>query len=172
MTRDELLKVVYRFYPRGLPCYDPAYAASKERLHLTDAARQAVVDYPTWKAMIRRLGGRYPLQNESLFLLAGGVDPAYSAYIILPECALGFHVCFLGPYYAVHTTGATGEEPAATEIAQEIEATYPGYQPIPLELGNEVVSDVDGPQRLGEATIYDCLFSEVWRRSSFPLPLP
>ena len=48
-------------------------------------------------------------------------------------------------------------------IAEEIEATYPGYQQIPPELGNEVVPDVamDGAL-MGKATIYVSLFSYIW----------
>jgi hypothetical protein len=127
---------VYRFYPRGLWNADPAYTASEERRRLADAARRAVAAYPTWRAMLRRLGARYPVQDESVSLLAGGVEPAYSAYLILPGRTLGFHVCFLGPYYGVHRTGAADEDPAASELAQEIEATYRGHAPIPPELGN------------------------------------
>ena len=44
-------------------------------------------------------------------------------------------------------------------FAREIEATYPGYEPIPPEIGNEVVPDVDV---IGGATIYVCLLSTVW----------
>jgi hypothetical protein len=171
MTRSELLEVIYRFYPRGLWPDDPGFADTKEHRRLVDAARRAVAEYPTWTAMFRRLAARYTLQNESLFLLAGGIDPAYSAYVILPGRTLGFHVCFLGPYYGIHRTGAPGEEPAASDIAREIEATYPGYEPIPPELGNEVVPDVaPDPRLLGEATIYECLLAIAWEGSSRPLP--
>ncbi|XYI02938.1 hypothetical protein ACMHYB_25570 [Sorangium sp. So ce1128] len=114
--------------------------------------------------MIRRLGDRYRLQNESLHLLSGGVDPAYSARIWLTdERALSFHVSVLGPYYGIHRSGAPDEELVASEISREIEATYPGYQPIPPELGNDVVPDVDTDAApLGKATIYVSLFSIVW----------
>ena len=57
--------------------------------------------------------------------------------------------------------GEPDEKPAA--IVEEIEATYPGYKQIPLELGNEVVPDVEMDGALmGGATIYVCLFSKVW----------
>ena len=90
--------------------------------------------------------------------------PGYSASIWLTdETALGFHVSALGPYYGIHRPGAPEEEPAASEIAREIEATYPGHQPVPPELGDEVVPDVDlDGAPLGQATIYVCLFSIVW----------
>jgi hypothetical protein len=161
MTRSELLAVVYRFHPRGVHRYDPAYDTSQERLRLVDAARKARVDYPAWYAMIGRLGSRYGMQNESLHLLAGGNDPAYSARIYLPQETVSFHVCCLGPYYGVHHTGDAAE--AAAAIAQEIEATYPGYQPIPPDLGNEIVPDVEmDTVSMGEATIHVCLLSVVW----------
>ncbi len=50
------------------------------------------------------------------------------------------------------------EEPAAFELARQIEVTYPGYEPIPRAFGNEVVS-------LGKTTIYEWLFSPTWEGS-------
>ena len=180
ITRFELLDVVYRCYPRGVRCIarvhaspnEPIYDDTEEHCRLIEAANRGRAEYPTWKAMIRRLGDRYGLQNESLSLLSGGVEPAYSARIYRPKdlepvpslssrASLSFHVSLLGPYYGIHDTGEPDEIPAA--VAEEIEATYPGYQTIPPELGNEVVPDVDmDAVWMGEATIYMCLFSPKW----------
>jgi hypothetical protein len=164
VTRVELLEVVHRFYPRGLSEHDPGYGATEEHRRLVDASRRAAAYYPTWNEMIRRLGARYSVQNECTRILGGGIEPAYSARVWLTdERALSFHVCALGAYYGIHHSGTPDEDPVAKDIAGEIEATYPGYQPIPSELGNEVVPDVepDGG-RLGKATVYVCLFSIVW----------
>jgi len=175
MKRAELLEVVYSFYPRGLFVGGLGYADTVECQRQRDAARRGVAAFPTWKAMIRRLGARYPLMDHSLHLLAGGWDPAYSADIDLPEGGtLYFHVSLLGPYYGIHRSGAASEEPAR-DIAREIEATYPGYQPIPPELGDEVVPDVcaGGACLPGEATIHHCLLSAVWEWGSrTPSPAP
>ena len=180
ITRSELLDVVYRFYPRGVqkiqrnyvPPDETVYFDTEEYRRLEEAANRGRAEYPTWNAMIRRLGDRYGLQNESLSLLSGGVDPAYSARIYRPKdlepvpspnsrASLSFHVSLLGPYYGVHDSGEPDEITAA--VAAEIEATYPGYQPIPPELGNEVVPDVDmDGLMIGDATIYVSLFSNVW----------
>lgn len=117
--------------------------------------------------MVRRLGARYRITDRSLSLSSGSLDPAYSGYVLIPRRTLGFHVCLLGSYYAVHRTGADGEEPVALDIGREIESTYPGYEPILPELGNVIVPDVC-VRGFGVATIYDCLFSEEWRTSSQP----
>jgi hypothetical protein len=147
-----------------VPPGEPVYDDTEERLRLVVAAARGRRAYPTWKGMIDRLEALYGLQNESLHLLSGGIDPAYSARIWLTdETALSFHVSLLGPWYGIHLPGIPEEEPVAPEIVQEIEATYPGYQTIPPELGNEVVPDVDSDGTpFGEATIYTCLFSPVW----------
>ncbi|WP_437877883.1 hypothetical protein [Sorangium sp. So ce513] len=180
INRSELLDVVYRFYPRGVhktdrihvPPNKPVYKDTEEHRRLVEAASRGRAEYPTWKAMIRRLGDRYSLQNESLHILAGWVDPAYSARIYRPKdvepvpslsnrASLSFHVSLLGPYYGIHDRGEPDEVPSA--VAAEIDATYPGYRPIPPELGNEVVPDVDmDGVSMGKATIYMCLFSIVW----------
>lgn len=181
MTHSELLELVYRFYPRGVFPYAPAhvplhersYHDTDERRRVLDAARRGGQDYPTWKAMIDRLGDQLVLQDESLHLLSGGADPAYSARMYRPgdmnpgdplmsRASLSFHVSLLGPYYGVHDTGEQGGKEAAIIIG-EIETTYPGYKLVPPEIGNEVVPDVgmDGVA-FGAATIYVCLFSPVW----------
>jgi len=180
ITRSELLDVVYRFYPRGLHNYsrihappnEPFYDDTEEHLRLVEAANRGRAEYPTWRAMTRRLGDRYGLYNDSIRLLSGWVDPAYSASIYRPKdlepvpspssgASLSFHVSLLGPYYGIHDRGEPDEKPAV--IAEEIEATYPGYQQIPPELGNELVPDVAmNGALMGEATIYVCLFSNLW----------
>ncbi len=172
ITRSELLDVVYRFYPRGVlpysrihaPPNEPFFDDTEEHLRLVEAANRGRAEYATWKAMIGRVGDRYRLQDESLSLLAGRTHPAYSARIrFTDETALSFHVSLLGPYYGLHLSGVPQEEPLAREIAREIEATYPGYKQILPELGNEAMPDVemDGAF-MGKATIYVCLFSNIW----------
>ncbi len=63
-------------------------------------------------------------------------------------------MCVLGPYYGIRRTGVAGEEAAALDLAREIEATYPGYRPIPPELGDEVVPDVAFARGFGDCTIH------------------
>ncbi len=173
MTHAELLEVVYRFYPRGLSPWGLGYDDTEESYRQVEAARRGAAEYPRWKAMLSRLRARYPSTDHSLRILGGGVDPGYWGDIEIPGRKLGFHVSLLGPYYGIHLTGDPGEPPAARDLAQEIEATFPGYAPIPPELGNEVVPDVSLDGRdFGETTIYECLLVQEWRRSSEPWPPP
>ncbi|WP_437643743.1 hypothetical protein [Sorangium sp. So ce362] len=79
ITRSELLDVVYRFYPRGVHCFErihvppnePFYDDTEEYRCLVEAPNRGRAEYPRWNAMIDRLGDRHSLQNESLSLLAG-----------------------------------------------------------------------------------------------------
>jgi hypothetical protein len=73
-------------------------------------------------------------------------------------------ICCISSHEEAKAPAAVGAaEPVAREIAREIEATYPGYQQIPPELGNEVVPDVaTSVVLMADATIYACLFLKVW----------
>lgn len=63
----------------------------------------------------------------------------------------------------VSFTFSQEEQPYATSIVREIEATY-GYEHLPPEIGNVAVPDVEtGFRRFGEARLYDCLFSDSGR---------
>lgn len=54
------------------------------------------------------------------------------------------------------------EQSYAACITQEIEATW-GYERMPPDVGKVVVPNVETNQRhFGEATLYDCLFSDGW----------
>jgi hypothetical protein len=169
MTRSDLLALVYHFYPRGLYVDGLGYDDTEERYRQCEAVRRGAAEYPTWKAMLRRLRARYPFTDHAMGVLGGSLMPGYSAEIEIPGHLLGFHVSLLGPYYGIRRLGAPGEDLAALDLAREIEATYPGYEPIPPELGDEVVPDVTLDKRLfGEATVYDCLLAQEWAESSGP----
>lgn len=54
------------------------------------------------------------------------------------------------------------EQPYATAIAEDIEASW-GYERMPPEVGKILVPEVATNLRaLGEATLYDCLMSDRW----------
>jgi hypothetical protein len=172
VTRSDLLDVAYRFYPRSLFDGAPGDRESEKRDRQLEVARRAVAEHPTWRAMLRRLGysfmDRAEWMRSKSYLEHGIFDPAYAADLYLPGRTVGFYVCLLGPYYGIYRTGAPDEEPAALQIAHEIEATYPGYEPIPPELGNELVPGltVTGA-KAGHTTIYHCLLSPLWESSSW-----
>jgi hypothetical protein len=107
----ELLDVVYRHYPRGVPGDDPRYAQSEEHQRLVAARKAAGAAAEPWRAMLRRLGARFPAcvaRNGSLHLPTGGYDAGYcgSLYRAAPPPgehahSVDFRVSFLVPYYLV-----------------------------------------------------------------------
>jgi hypothetical protein len=88
---------------------------------------------------------------------------------ILPACVVKPE--FIDPTPAMQVYQRTNisldlspdEHPYAAWIAQDIEATWPGYERLPPEVGKVIVPDVSIDARgLGEATLYDYLFSDDW----------
>jgi hypothetical protein len=111
-TLDELLDIVYRYYPRGVGIVDgdidvQAIRDSEEHARLVAARREAATD-ERWHAMRRRISERFPgmLMNHSLHLPTGGCDACYSFTIHLPGATddrmLWGQVSFLAPYYIIH----------------------------------------------------------------------
>jgi hypothetical protein len=173
MTHADLLDAIYHFYPRGRGTFSPEYDDTPEYQRQVAAAQRGRAEYPTWKAMLKRLPTRYKAEDFSLRILGGDVVAACAAKLWLRSTParldpldLGFGCCvsLLVPYYVIYPAGRLEEEPYVREVAREIEATYRGYEPIPPELGNRVVPDVGLDARpLGKATIYDCLCSTSLR---------
>ena len=83
MTIEELLETVCRYYPKGLLCTREEYRASSEHGRLLAALKVARAELPRWKALLRSLGAKYSVSNESLHIEAGRLDSAYSGVIFL-----------------------------------------------------------------------------------------
>ncbi|WP_434041333.1 MULTISPECIES: hypothetical protein [Sorangium] len=107
---DELLGIVYRYYPRGVGITDDVdeelIRQTEEHARLVAARIQASKD-ERWHFMLRRIGDRFPcmLRNHSLHLAAGGCDGCYSFTIDLRRSTgepLWFQISFLAPYYIIH----------------------------------------------------------------------
>ncbi|XXT21529.1 hypothetical protein WME94_08190 [Sorangium sp. So ce429] len=111
---DELLDIVYRYYPRGVGIKEDGdidvqrCTETEEHARLVAARIQASKD-ERWHSMLRRIGDRFPgaLMNHSLHLPTGGWDGCYSFTIDVPDSTdrtLWFQVSFLAPYYIVHSS--------------------------------------------------------------------
>lgn len=109
---DELLDIVYRYYPRGVGITDDGdidvqlCRKTEEHARLVAARIQASKD-ERWNSMLRRIAERFPgmLMNHSLHLPTGGWDGCYSFTINLQGSTgepLWFQISFLAPYYIIH----------------------------------------------------------------------
>jgi hypothetical protein len=100
---------------------------------------------------------------------------------------LAFWVSFVVPYYVIYSSRwitlnklddegkpemdreirldlSPDEQPYGRALEEEIKATFGShFAPMPPEVGKIIVPDVvPGLKILGEATLYDCLFSDAW----------
>ncbi|AGP40187.1 hypothetical protein BE04_27955 [Sorangium cellulosum] len=111
---DELLDIVYRYYPRGVGITedgdidDQLCIGTEEHDRLVRARIQASKS-DRWRSLRRRIRDGFPgrFMDHSLHLPAGGCDACYSFSIDMPESTgrtLWFHVSFLVPYYIVHSS--------------------------------------------------------------------
>lgn len=218
---EELVSLCYRFYPRGMWDYDPAYKNTAEHRRLIAARLEAWARIEErWRPLLRLLAERIPEshpEDRSMYLSSGGYDACYCARIVLPPAGssggrrvLEFCVSILAPYYVIlaqRWSGAkeqTASEPDASieaddesggdtfvmtpemelastaeedderyeqsfelnaeeeayahAIEAEIEAAFPGYEPLPPEVGNRIVPEAMAGSAIGETKLYHCLF--------------
>ncbi|XXT21530.1 hypothetical protein WME94_08195 [Sorangium sp. So ce429] len=112
-STQELLGVVYKYYPRGIDLVDDVdiqrYKESEEYSRIVAARRCAAAD-ERWPALLSRIEERFPssvVVNDSFHLPAGSLDASYSFSVSLPGATdsqtLWFHVSFLVPYYLVYS---------------------------------------------------------------------
>jgi hypothetical protein len=190
---NDLLAVVHRFYARGMQQYDPGYENTEQYRRLAQARIQSGAEGNRWDVLLERLSGRLPkekIQSGSVHLPTGRWDACYSGLFWLPprgpwekNHVIGFLASFLVPCYVVYSsvhvaipeskpqdwshkisfTFSPDEQPSAQIITEEILSIFPGYEPMPPEIGNVIVPDVvAGNQTLGETTLYHCLFTDDW----------
>jgi hypothetical protein len=110
---EELIEIIYRYYPRGVSEMDPNRTQTEEYRRLVEARRQAGADCRRWRDMVKRLGDQFPergISNLSIHLVTGGSDACYSGSLSLPDdtddCwhTVDFRVSFLVPYYIVFSS--------------------------------------------------------------------
>jgi hypothetical protein len=187
---EEILSVIYQYYPRGLAAEGP-YFTSEEDRRLVEARKRAGGNRSRWLAMLARLSDRFPdctVHDGSVHLPLGEMDAAHCGELFLPTARknehhhVGFMVSFLLPVYVIYDRKwATGEayegsldrwtetrlgvsNAYARGAAEEIASEYPGYEPMPPDVGRLIVPDVETPQRsFGKVTILDCLCSDFTR---------
>jgi hypothetical protein len=173
---DQLLAVVYRFYPRGMNDTDAGYDDTEEHRRLVAARRHAGTGepYERWRAMLRRLDACFPgrsVTNRSLHLPTGSIDACYSAWLDLPPSAgeharnLGFLVSFLVPSYVVYSSRMTHLDPRdpASEgrsIRREFSFTFTGdEEPYVREIVREIEATYSGyepmPPDVGNVIVPD-----------------
>ncbi|WP_437935138.1 hypothetical protein [Sorangium sp. So ce341] len=162
-TIDQLLDIVYRYYPRGIEGPDPhkfwqddsQREQTEENARLVAARIQASKD-ERWHAMRRRISERFPdvlLMNRSLHLPAGGCDACYSFTLSLPNApdsrTLWFHVSFLAPYYVAYSyrTFDVAKKPDGFVVPYGINFSFSR-----AALGPDLVLNPDD-ERLNRATI-------------------
>lgn len=189
---ENLLSLVYRYYPRGMNEDAPGYKETEEHRRLIRARIQASAVGNPWTVLLDRLYARFPrgIHNGSLHLPTGGMDAGYVGWLELPPRGwyevhhkVGFLISFIAPRYVLYsasvvvapTTRSSGrtqdirfaftpdEEPHAHALAGEISFVFPGYEPLPPEVGQVIVPDVvAGNKRMGQTTLYHCLFTDAW----------
>jgi hypothetical protein len=100
-----------------------------------------------------------PYLPDTMFILPAWMVKILPACMVKPEPSVPIEA-----YRNVMSFDfSPDEQPYAAWIAQDIEATWRGYERMPPEVGKVVVPDVSTNARcLGEATLYDCLFTDAW----------
>jgi hypothetical protein len=110
---EELIDVVYRYYPRGVPWEDPSHTQTEAHRWLVDARRRAGADCDRWFGMLRRLSDQFPengVDNFSARLMTGDYDACYCGSLHLPKTigehwhTIEFRVSILVPYHIVYSS--------------------------------------------------------------------
>jgi hypothetical protein len=134
---EELLAMVYRYYPRGLSVDDLRYRESEEWRRIVAERRRAGATCESWRQLLRRLGEQFPeysVQNRAIHLPVGEADASYSAYVHMPVTtpgehshSLGFLISFLVPYYIVYSTRIVDAPEAKEENKTENDGEVTWY---------------------------------------------
>lgn len=98
-----------------------------------------------------------PYLPNTMFVLPDWMAKMLPSRAVVPDPPIQAHRTDIGFDFS------RDEQPFASWIAQDIEATWAGYERMPPEVGRVIVPDVATNHRLlGNATLYDCLFSDNW----------
>lgn len=129
---------------------------------------------PGAEALSRRQEQRSPEEERARWAIAEELDRRFGSSSTFPTDQPVHHVIYVDPPPGspkpkneepvmdreIRFELSPDEEPYARVIAEEIEATFAGHEPMPAEVGKIMVPDVvAGRGWMGDNSLYDCLFS-------------
>lgn len=189
-TVEQLIVLAQSYHAQDDARTEAQGGEQPEELRRRAAHVQACASFGEWIAMLRRLEGRFPgqrIDNRSLFRQSPTTsvyDLAYSGALHVPVRGadesyryIGFMASIVVPYYVVYDLArlASGDvywrigfdlaedQEVTSELRRALEATFSGYSPMPQDVGQAIVPGVrTSVKRPGEATVFDCLFSDDW----------
>lgn len=180
-----LLDAVYRHYPRNLCTDDPAHATAPETKRLRNAQEHACADRSRLIALMDAIEADMPgvkamdfsyLTYDACYIVRMNADPVDEQTTCWREVVVCISV--IAPVYLLYQAliqvSASGEyrsriayvpDPDVETLwnlaARHVERVF-GHASIEPEVGLEIVPDVQVQNvPLGEATLYDCLFTPI-----------
>lgn len=132
-TVDELLQIVYHYYPRGMWDFEPGYNDTVE-YRRSDTARKKAVSSKAWLVLLDRLRIRFhgEINNRSLGLASFKGDACFRVtHSLLPDPSrnsrindedheIGLAISYIAPYYVVYSS-------------RKIDRTYREFEPQKLQ---------------------------------------
>lgn len=190
-TAEQLVSLAHDYYPQDAERTGAEREKGPEAQRRVEAHARACGSFGAWVAMLGRLAEKFPehrIENRSIFRQSPGTsvyDLGYSGSFGMPARGpdesyryIGFIASIVVPYYAIYDLArlASGDDYwrisfdfseqdrlFVREIGSELESTFSGYSQLPEAVGKTIVPGVrTSVRRPGEATVYDCLFSDDW----------
>jgi hypothetical protein len=185
VSLTSLLDAVYRHYPRDMWSDDPAHASTLETKRLRDAQKSARTDRSRLISLMEAIEADMPgvkamdlsyLAYDACYIVRLNVDPVEEETTRWREVVTCISV--IAPVYLLYqalievaisgeqrSTIAYAPDPEVTPlwrvVARQVERLF-DYAPVEPELGLTIVPDVQVQNvLLGDATLYDCLFTPV-----------
>jgi hypothetical protein len=187
-SREDLVEIVYRYYPRGIHPSEAGYQETEAFKRYQPLKEDRRWDRDgRWGRFMELLRQKHPTYRYWDCTFGHG-NGCYIVRALLPraeECPEDIEVVclvsYLAPVYATYVAYMRGRPPhrnrrivftppdgseearAASLLAAEIEAEF-DVAPFPPEYRSTIIPDVvAGNEGLGEASLFHCLFTDsIW----------
>lgn len=176
---QELLFLIYQYYPQNISPYDSLYYSSKE-WHALEGLYNKGEPYTQARGLVEHCeiifpneimnnGQIHPYPSYNFFIKSEQTDNIVTGYDV--------HISFICPYYCIYKSvyySRTGrakddfemknlsseEKQLLKKIEQTIQIYMPQYSAIDVSLAFQTVPMVAFESKtFGEVTIFDCLFN-------------
>jgi len=185
--KEEILKIIYTYYPRNIINYTDDYSERVEHIRLRSSIKIAEENVRKWSVFLDKLSEethhKFEIQDwtqlfnhDACYCCRLSYSSSNNIYV-----DLSINVSIISNYFSIYcstTEKINGcfsipeidfslkniDAALLVQIRKTIYSAFPQYDEFPVSLVREIVPEIwIGNKMVGEATFFDCIFTtHIW----------
>jgi hypothetical protein len=161
MTSDQIIEIIYQYFPKGIDFYDRQYLNTVEFKKLTEICFARIDSSKDWSSLLEDLKLEFNVMDyTNLYVF----DRCFFAEVSLLNTDFHYfiHVSIICNLFAITDVLGNFVSSGKTKLLKDlVEIHFPNHSLIDLEFANKILPDLSLQRAdFGETTIFKLVFAD------------